>query len=255
MTADDFRRLALSFDGASEGSHMRHPDFRAGGKIFASLGYPDPSWGMVKLPAGEQHGYLAKNPDVFTPAAGAWGRGGSIMVRLRLASTAMLQPAMEAAWHGVVATKDAKRAKKVAKTKEKPAAKKTATRKPKTASQEDPRLEHISKICAAWPRVERVMHGSHAQFLTRKKTFAYFLDNHHGDGKVALAVRALPGDNTRLSAANPDRYYLPAYVGPRGWVALRLDRGKTAWSEVKELLLGSYLMVAPPKRKVTFTNK
>ena len=81
----------------------------------------------------------------------------------------------------------------------------------------------------------------------RKKTFAYFLNDHHGDGIVAVTCKVLPGENSALTTAQPKRYYLPAYIGPRGWVALRLDLGKIDWDEVRELLLGSYLITAPKR--------
>ena len=87
--------------------------------------------------------------------------------------------------------------------------------------------------------------GDYASFLVRKKIFAYFLNNHHGDGIVSVACKALPGDNARLVGSDPQRFYLPAYIGPRGWVALRLDVGRVDWEEVRELMLGSYLLTAP----------
>jgi phosphoribosylglycinamide formyltransferase-1 len=71
------------------------------------------------------------------------------------------------------------------------------------------------------------------------------LNDHHGDGIVSVACKALPGDNTALAAAQPARFYLPAYIGPRGWIALRLDRGKVDWDEVAELVMGSYRLIAP----------
>jgi predicted DNA-binding protein (MmcQ/YjbR family) len=82
-------------------------------------------------------------------------------------------------------------------------------------------------------------------FYVRKKVFAYFLDNHHGDGIVGLVCKVLPGDNTALIASHPAKFYMPAYVGPRGWVGLRLDRGKVDWDEVEELVSHSYQLVAP----------
>ena len=90
--------------------------------------------------------------------------------------------------------------------------------------------------------------GSHATFRARKKVFAYFLDDHHGDGKVAVACKVNPGDNTELVRAQPERFYLPAYIGSRGWVALRLDVGKVDWDEVKELVTESYRLVAAKKK-------
>ena len=106
-------------------------------------------------------------------------------------------------------------------------------------------LARLTEIALSLPEATRKIYGSHAQFLVRKKTFAYFLDNHHGDGIVAVTGKVLPGDNKALAEAQPDRFYLPAYIASRGWVALRLDVGKIDWDEVRELLLSSYVLVAP----------
>jgi hypothetical protein len=114
-------------------------------------------------------------------------------------------------------------------------------------SSEDPRLTRVSKICLALPEATRQDLGSHASFLIRKRPFVYFLNNHHGDGIVSIACKALPGDNSALVAAQPDRFYLPAYIGPRGWVALRLDVSKPDWQEVSELITGSYCLIAPKR--------
>lgn len=115
------------------------------------------------------------------------------------------------------------------------------------ASTEDRRLVRLTKICLALPQVTRQTHGSHAQFLVGKKTFAYFLNDHHGDGIVSVTGKVLPGENHALAAAQPERFYIPAYIGPRGWVALRLDAGKVDWEEVAELMKCSYRMIAPKK--------
>jgi phosphoribosylglycinamide formyltransferase-1 len=114
-------------------------------------------------------------------------------------------------------------------------------------SAEDPRLARLTQIALALPEATRQIYGSHAQFLVRKKTFAYFLDNHHGDGIVAVTCKVLSGDNKALAEAQPGRFYLPAYIASKGWVALRLDLGKVDWHEVKEVLLGSYMLVAPKR--------
>jgi predicted DNA-binding protein (MmcQ/YjbR family) len=114
-------------------------------------------------------------------------------------------------------------------------------------SAEDLRLTRLTEIALRLPETTRKIYGSHAQFQVRKKTFAYFLDNHHGDGIVSITGKVLPGDNKALAEAQPKRFYLPAYIGSKGWVALRLDVGKVDWSEVEELLSGSYVLVAPRK--------
>jgi hypothetical protein len=114
-------------------------------------------------------------------------------------------------------------------------------------SREEPRLTQLTRICLALPEATRECMGLHAGFRIRKKTFAYFLNDHHGDGIVSVACKALPGENTALAAAQPDRFYLPAYIGPKGWVALRLDIGKVDWEEVAELVAASYRQIAPKR--------
>ena len=108
-------------------------------------------------------------------------------------------------------------------------------------------LKRLTALALALPEATRELSGSHATFRVRKKVFAYFLNNHHGDGIVAVTCKVLPGENTALASAQPKRYYLPAYVGPRGWVALRLDLPKIDWSEVRDLLLSGYLLTAPKR--------
>jgi predicted DNA-binding protein (MmcQ/YjbR family) len=112
-------------------------------------------------------------------------------------------------------------------------------------SAEDSRLTRLTEVALALPEATRQIYGSHAQFQVRKKTFAYFLDNHHGDGIVAITCKVLFGENKALAEAQPRRFYLPAYIASKGWVALRLDVGKIDWDEVRELLLGSYTLIAP----------
>jgi hypothetical protein len=111
-------------------------------------------------------------------------------------------------------------------------------------SQEDERLVRFTKICLGFPRAEREMMGSHAGFKVKKKTFAYFLNDHHGDGIVGVWCKVLPGDNAALIKADPKRFFMPAYVGPRGWVGLRLDGRRIDWGEVEELAKGSYQLIA-----------
>jgi hypothetical protein len=101
MTAQGFRRIALSLPEATENSHMDHPDFRVGGEIFASLGYPDKCWAMVKLPPEEQESFSRDYPDAFTPVKGGWGRNGATQVHLESVDQAILRRAMTAAYHNV----------------------------------------------------------------------------------------------------------------------------------------------------------
>jgi len=112
---------------------------------------------------------------------------------------------------------------------------------------EDPRLVKFTEICLGFPEATREVHGQHATFRVRKKVFAYFLDNHHGDGIVSACFKTGLGENRDLAELDPSRFYLPAYIGPSGWVGLRLDVGEIDWEEVAEHALGSYRHQAPKK--------
>jgi hypothetical protein len=100
MTVHQFRRMALSLPEVEERGHMEHPDFRVRGKIFATLGYPDHGWGMVKLTPEQQRMFMQANPDAFALARGAWGVRGSTLVRLSKADADTVREAMKAAWLG-----------------------------------------------------------------------------------------------------------------------------------------------------------
>lgn len=112
MTADDFRDAALSLHDAIERAHMGHPDFRANGRIFASLNADETS-GTVKLSPDEQRELLHAHPKAFSPAAGAWGRQGWTVIHLRAADEASVRGALLLAWQNVTtAPRKAKRATK-----------------------------------------------------------------------------------------------------------------------------------------------
>jgi hypothetical protein len=98
MTTNDFRELALSFPEAIESAHMNHPDFRIHGKIFATFGYPDDHWAVVKLTPAEQKDFVRSAPEVFRVVKGAWGRQGATNVRLASANIDQVREALSLAW-------------------------------------------------------------------------------------------------------------------------------------------------------------
>ncbi len=124
MTPDEFRRLALNMAGATEGAHMGHPDFRANGKIFATL-YPDGASGMVKLTPDQQQDFISGDSAAFSPASGAWGRQGCTTVRLVFVAEDKLGEAMTLAWQNTVKAA----AKSKPKRATKPATQSKRTRK------------------------------------------------------------------------------------------------------------------------------
>lgn len=101
MTEDTFRDIALHFDGAIEGSHMGHPDFRASGRVFASL-HGNGVSGMVSLAPAQQTEVQRIYPSVFEPASGAWGRQGYTKVLLAAATVPAVRTAMLLAYQGAM---------------------------------------------------------------------------------------------------------------------------------------------------------
>lgn len=102
MTPNEFRKLALGFSGTAESAHMNHPDFRVAGKIFATLGYPDDGWGMVKLTPEQQRTFVEKSVAAFRPCNGAWGQRGATNVHLVSVKKTLLKSALRAAIDNVL---------------------------------------------------------------------------------------------------------------------------------------------------------
>jgi predicted DNA-binding protein (MmcQ/YjbR family) len=113
--------------------------------------------------------------------------------------------------------------------------------------------ERLTEICLALP--EATASGDqHLAYKVRTRTFAYYLINHHGDGREALNCKAPPGEQEALVAADPRRFYVPAYLGARGWIGVRLDVDDVDWDEVAELVVESYLLVAPKRLAAQVTR-
>jgi hypothetical protein len=98
MMPNEFRQLAMSFPEVIESAHMHHPDFRVGGRIFATLGYPHENSAMVKLSSDEQKEFVRRNQGVFAPVKGAWGRQGATNIDLPAARIKIVREALTAAW-------------------------------------------------------------------------------------------------------------------------------------------------------------
>lgn len=98
MTANEFRRLALSLPESIEASHMGHPDFRVGGKIFATLAYPGTAFATLMLTPEQQELFVRAEAKTFRPVAGGWGRKGATQVVLRAAKKSAVREALQIAW-------------------------------------------------------------------------------------------------------------------------------------------------------------
>ena len=104
--------------------------------------------------------------------------------------------------------------------------------------------ERLTRLCTSLPEVE-ASGGQHVGFTVRRKRFAWFLDDHHGDGRLALNCKGPPGESARLAEEHPDRFFTPAYLGSRGWIGLWLDTGPVDWDEVERLVVDAYRLTAP----------
>lgn len=109
------------------------------------------------------------------------------------------------------------------------------------------RRAQLVEMCKALPEVVVEEAGEHLSFRIRKKTLAYYLFDHHGDGKIAFCCKSSPGEQRRLIKEDPDSLFVPSYLGPKGWVAIRLDLDSVDWDAVSELARTAYQALAPRK--------
>ena len=111
-------------------------------------------------------------------------------------------------------------------------------------------IDRLERICATLPEVGQRPGGEghrHIAYLVGRRTFAYFTDDHHGDGRLALICKAAPGEQPALVAGDPERFFVPPYLGHRGWVGLWLDRPGVDWAEATELMVEAYGLTAPKR--------
>ena len=105
----------------------------------------------------------------------------------------------------------------------------------------------LDAICAALPEVTAQEQGAHVGYSVRGKRFAWLLEDHHGDGRLALNCKAAPGESSALADRDPQLYFSPAYLGARGWAGAWLDVPEVDWQEIERLVVGAYLMTAPKR--------
>lgn len=107
-------------------------------------------------------------------------------------------------------------------------------------------LDRLRAVCLALPETTEKEAWGAPTFRVREKMFGMFVDNHHGDGRVALWCKAPPGVQAMLVEAAPERFFVPPYVGHKGWIGVRLD-GAVDWEEIADLIGDSYRMTAPAR--------
>jgi hypothetical protein len=220
------------------------PCYFAGGKMF--LSFVDDHHGdgrlavWLKSTFAEQKRLVAEDAERFfvPPYVGVKGWVG---VRLDHPRTDWIELAIlaEAGWASNAPKGGAKL---------KPAKRAPLLRRPSTDTKvAKAALEKVTKLCSAMPEAVVERQASHASYYVAKKPFAYFLDNHHGDEIIAVAVRVKKGEQAKLAKKDPKRFTLPQYIHSRGWVGIRLDVPKVDWKDVAARIDASWRSVAPKK--------
>jgi phosphoribosylglycinamide formyltransferase-1 len=119
-------------------------------------------------------------------------------------------------------------------------------------SASDTRRKRLLRICESFPEVVAEVAGDqHIAFRIRKRIFAYYLFDHHGDGMIAFTCKSSLSEQRRLIKDDPISFFVPAYLGSKGWVAIRLDLDEVDWDTVTELARRAYQDVAPRKLAAT----
>lgn len=116
---------------------------------------------------------------------------------------------------------------------------------------DDVSLERVREICLGLPEVVETTSGR-PTFAVRKKTFVMYMDDHHGDGRLALWCKAAPGAQDVLVQADGERFFVPPYVGAQGWIGIRLDRPPVDWAMVESLIAEAWTMQAPKRLAAAF---
>jgi hypothetical protein len=243
VTFDTARTLALALDGVEEGTSYGTPAFKRKGKLLARL-REDGETLVVRADLDARDLLVASEPDTFFftehYAAHPW-----VLVRLPRVARGALAALLEEAWRSEAPKKRSPAAIAVVKVKAKaePApALERAPRKPAEA------LAWLRSLCLGWPEVTEVTSHGRPTFAVRGKTFVMFLDNHHGDGRLALWCKAPPGAQGVLVGSEPGRFFVPPYVGHRGWIGARLEGGDEGGA-IAACVEESYQMTAPRRAR------
>jgi hypothetical protein len=248
------REICLGFPAAEEKLSHGAPSFHVRGKMFLTFVDNHHGDGRVavwcKSTLPDQRSLVASDPDRFfvPPYVGV---GGWVGVRVDGAKMDWigLSILVEEGWTAVAPPRIL-RGQGIAPTRPVPPPSPRITTDEKLARAS---LERLKAICLALPEAECESEGRHATFRVRKKIFAYFLDNHHGDGIIAACMRGDRSSNAALIKRYPKLFFSPAYIGPRGYLGVRLDVGRVDWNDVAKRVGTSYRSVAP-KRIVNNTE-
>jgi hypothetical protein len=244
------REICLGFPAAEEKLSHGAPSFHVRGKMF--LNFVDDHHGdgnlavWCKSTLEEQRRLVAANPARFyvPPYVGVKGWLG-VRVDQARADWIELSILVEEGWRSVAPPKML-RGEDLPPVKPIPPPSPRVTTDAKIARAA---LDRLEAMCLALPEATSEREGSHATFRVRKKVFAYFLDNHHGDGIIGVCVKTDKRLGAKLVRDEPKRFFMPAYIGARGWVGVRLDLKRVDWKDIAKRVETSYRGVAPKKTR------
>jgi hypothetical protein len=242
------REIALRFPEAGEKLSHGAPSFHVRGKLYLQFRDGHHGDGRIavwcKSTHDEQRRLMGENPSRYfvPPYVGVRGWVG-VDVDPANADWIELSILVEHAWSSVAPARVV-RGESVGKPK---AALPPRARVTTDADVARAALDRLTAIGQTLPEATVEGAGSYATFLVGKKAFAYFVDNHHGDGVIGVWMRGDKRENARLVATDPERYFVPAYVGSRGYFGIRLDTRRVDWNDVADRLGASYRSVAPKR--------
>jgi hypothetical protein len=244
------RQICLGFPAAEEKLSHGAPSFHVRGKMF--LNFVDDHHGdgnvgvWCKSTLEEQRRLVASDPARFyvPPYVGVKGWLG---VRVDEAHADWIELAIlvEEGWRSVAPPK-VLRGEGLPEKKPLPPPSPRVTTDEKLAREARARLR---AVCLALPDAEEEREGRHSTFRAKKKPFAYFLDNHHGSGVFGVCVRCDKRAGAALVKAEPGRFFMPEYLGARGWVGVRLDLKRVDWKDVTKRVEASHAGATATKRK------
>ncbi len=241
VTVDAVRELMNSFPGITEGTSWGTPAFRVRTKLLARM--HDDGESLV-LSCADRDPLIKAHPKTFYVTK-HYLNYPLVLVRLASVKRQMLRDLIEQVWR---ASASARLIKQFESGTYKPPRRVV---RPKT---ENPvispqlrlqQLARVRKICLALPEAEEKEAWGAPTFRVKGKLFAMFVNNHHGDGRIALWLNAAPGVQAMLVAADPEKFFVPPYVGKGGWIGVHLNKNND--DEVRSHVREAYRMIAPPK--------
>jgi hypothetical protein len=236
----------LRFAGADEKLSHGAPSFHVRGKMFLMFVDNHHDDGRLavwcKSTLEEQRRLVLANPARFfiPPYVGVKGWVG-VIVDPDKADWIELSILVEHAWASVAPARVQREAPRAAGE----GLRSPSPRRTTDAATARAAFERVTSICTALPGATCERDGRHATYRFGKKAFAYFLDNHHGDGFIAVCVRGDRRAQSRTIAAEPKKYFSPAYIGPRGYLGIRVDARRVDWRDVAERIAAAYRSVVP----------